>query len=224
MNIFYLCLVICAVLLIQQGILRIKKEYFSIFSQKLVYFLIMAVPFFVIEHKDVLLVIEFNLTTFIGIIMVLCLLFLHIKEFRINFSKEIWNLMSKLTGEQFFSEILGFFLSSPFEEIFFRAFIIFTLFDFVGYYVIFINSFCFVLHHYFFPWAKKQYSKKQYFSQFILSIILSTMYIMTNNLLLIIILHYIYNFPFTFGTILRFLYEKKYVKEEISNESTFFTS
>ena len=79
------------------------------------------------------------------------------------------------------------------EEIWFRLFLIPVLIPYFGAYAILISSLCFVHIHYINRWANTIYSVKSYMNQFVLSLILSSVYFITSSFLIVLLLHILYD-------------------------------
>ncbi|MBS4535042.1 CPBP family intramembrane metalloprotease [Clostridium sp. D2Q-14] len=100
--------------------------------------------------------------------------------------------MKKSTTKQKFTRINVILIASVFEELFFRGYIQYTLFAQFGLVSVPITSLLFILSHYVSP-TSKYFNIKVYLLQFTLSIILGGFYICTENILLCILGHLIFN-------------------------------
>lgn len=79
------------------------------------------------------------------------------------------------------------------EEVYFRLFLIGYFKDYFGLFSVLISSIFFIHAHYINRWANIAFTKKAYFLQFLLSILIGVFFFYTDSLLLCIFSHLIFN-------------------------------
>lgn len=94
---------------------------------------------------------------------------------------------------EFANKMFSNILALVSEEIFFRMYLVNRLAGKVGICGVLISSLAFLIAHYLNRWANKMFNLKKYASVFLLGIILSIVYYISNSIIPCIILHLLYN-------------------------------
>lgn len=153
------------------------------------------------------------------IIMVISLIiyfYSHFNEFRIKLS--IFNI-SRMTIKYSKSKYLTLMYNQVgaaiCEELYFR-FLIIELFEKLNYFSILISAVYFVLFHYTLNWGSK-FKIREYMEQFIIGLILSTIYYLSKNIFLPILMHSLINFPILY--LMARLYHRDYINPKFYIDS-----
>lgn len=105
-------------------------------------------------------------------------------------------VFASIDRKTFFLELIVFLVSIVGEELFFRVYTISFFKTQIGWFSIIISSGFFVLSHYLNRWSSNIFTLKSYIYQFILAMVLGTVYYYSTNFLYVISLHILYNFSF----------------------------
>lgn len=187
------------------GILHTGMYYFSMYIWMLD---------IVINHKDyrVKFCLSFRIVAILGSLLLILL--------RRNDYKNVLNgTMGKIPiqKKQFINEIISLSVAILSEEIYFTAFLVCRLRVQGLLNSVCISAFLFVLAHYLNRWAKNMFNTKDYVFIFLLGIFKGIIFYYTNDVLLTILIHFIYN-----SSEFIVLVKRTRLNDNISNEKSMF--